>query len=182
MSKSENTLPSDTPPVNQAPIAPDKPSEKRAKEEQDKIEKAVVKMFEHQISFNEFLGFEVQKLAPDSVEIGFNMRPELIGHFLFGRLHGGVISAVLDATGGLAVMWGMAEKHIEETAEQTLNRFAQLGTIDLRVDYLRSGLGERFTASARVVRLGRRVANTQMTLTNQDDRLIATANGTYIVS
>ena len=32
------------------------------------------------------------------------MRPELIGHYSHNRMHGGVISAALDAMGGLAVM------------------------------------------------------------------------------
>ncbi|MGH1360059.1 MAG: thioesterase family protein [Burkholderiaceae bacterium] len=156
--------------------------EPRDPAESKKIELAVKKIFEHQITFNEFLGFEVQSLTADEVQIGFNMRPELVGHFLYGRLHGGVISSVLDATGGLAVMWGMVEEHSGETAAQSLDRFAHLGTIDLRIDYLRSGIGERFTASAKTIRLGRRIATTQMSLSNETGRLIATGNGTYIVS
>ncbi len=154
----------------------------RSADENAKVERAVRKVFEHQITFNEFLGFEVTRLASDEVRIGFNMRPELVGHFLYGRLHGGVISSVLDATGGLAVMWAIVENHPQETAKQALDRFAHLGTIDLRIDYLRSGIGERFVASARIVRLGRRIATTQMSLSNEADRLIATGNGTYIVS
>ncbi len=156
--------------------------ERRSTAEQEKVYEAVVDVFEKRISFNEFLGFQVQTLGTELVQLGFDMRPELVGHYLYGRLHGGVISAVLDATGGLAVMWALCEQHADETAAATMDRFAHLGTIDLRVDYLRSGIGERFTASATMVRLGRRIATTRMTLTNENGREIATATGTYIVS
>lgn len=67
------------------------------------------------------------------------MRPELIGHFLFGRLHRGVISSVLDVTAGLALMCAIAEKHLDETATQVMNRFATFGTIDLQIDFLGPG-------------------------------------------
>jgi uncharacterized protein (TIGR00369 family) len=138
-------------------------------------------LFEHKITFNEFLGFRVECLSMDELRIGFDMRPELVGHFVFGRLHGGVISSVLDATGGLAVMWAIADFHSSESAEEIMQRFAYIGTIDLRIDYLRQGTGERFTASSHVVRLGRRIATTQMQLLDDQDILIATGTANYIV-
>jgi uncharacterized protein (TIGR00369 family) len=110
------------------------------------------------------------------------MRPELVGHFAYGRLHGGVISAVLDAMGGLAAMVGVAERHSSDNAQQVLHRFARLGTIDLRVDFLRPGLGRHFVATADVTRLGGRVGSTQMRLINDEGTLIATGAASYIVS
>lgn len=65
---------------------------------------------------------------------------------------------------------------------QVMHRYSRLGTIDLRVDYLRPGLGKHFTASAEVVRLGGRVGSTQMRLVNDEDTLIATAAAAYVVS
>jgi len=112
----------------------------------------------------------------------FDMRPELVGHYLYGRLHGGVISATLDAMGGLAVTAGIGEKHPGESAEQIMNRFAKVGTIDLRVDFLRPGIGTCFYASATVVRLGGRVGTTQMRLENERGVLIATGAGAYVIS
>ncbi len=145
------------------------------------LELAIKDIFEHKITFNEFLGFQVDSLSDTEVVISFAMRPELVGHYLYGRLHGGVISSVLDATGGLAVMWGLVLYHQTETVEETLQRFAHLGTIDLRIDYLRQGIGERFFATAKVSRLGRRIATTQMLLTNDDGTEISSGTATYIV-
>ena len=52
--------------------------------------------------------------------------------------------AALDAMGGLACMAAIGARHMDETPEQRLHRFGKLGTIDLRIDYLRSGIGEYF--------------------------------------
>jgi uncharacterized protein (TIGR00369 family) len=110
------------------------------------------------------------------------MRPHLVGHYLYGRLHGGVISATLDALAGLALMVALGEKHADESAEQVMHRFLRLGTIDLRIDYLRPGIGRSFTAGAEVLRLGGRVGTTQMRLANDEGTLIATGAAAYMLS
>jgi acyl-coenzyme A thioesterase PaaI-like protein len=48
------------------------------------------------------LGLKITSLAPDRVTGRIDMRRELIGHYSHNRVHGGVISATLDAMGGLA--------------------------------------------------------------------------------
>lgn len=154
----------------------------RSSEDQQRLIEAITTLFEHKISFNEFLGFKIEQLEPQPVLIKFDMRPELVGHFLYGRLHGGVISSVLDVAGGLAVMLGIAEYHATESSDEIMHRFSHLATIDLRVDYLRQGLGKQFIAESTVVRLGRRVAVCSMKLTNEEGSLIATGNATYMVS
>lgn len=166
----------DTPPANQG----SEPN--RSDDQQQYLLQQVVTLFERKISFNEFLGFKIERLEPAPVCISFTMRPELVGHFLYGRLHGGVISSVLDVAGGLSIMMGITQLYRSESADQVLNRFAQLATIDLRVDYLRQGIGKRFFAEASVVRLGRRVGVCSMQLKNEKDILIATGNASFIVS
>ncbi len=158
------------------------PKEPRSNDEQQRVDAAITELFEHRITFNEHLGMRIRSLQADSVVIAFDMRPEWIGHYLFGRLHGGVISSALDATGGLAVMQAIAEYNKHESALQIMSRFRYLGTVDLRVDFLRQGIGESFYAEAKVLRLGRRIAATAITLHNDSDSLIATGNATYIVS
>ena len=154
----------------------------RSATEQARFVSALTDMFEQRIRFNEVLGLRVQSLAAPAPSLRFDMRPELVGHFLYGRLHGGVISAALDATGGLALMAAIAEKHPADTAEQVLQRFARMGTIDLRIDFLRQGVGKHFIASAEVTRLGGRVGSVQMRLANDSGELIATGAAAYMVS
>ena len=158
------------------------PAPRRSAAEQRKLDAALTDLFERQISFNQVLGLKVLRLGPGGPQMHFEMRAELVGHYQHGRLHGGVISATLDAMAGLAVMVALGEKHREESAEQVMSRFARLGTIDLRVDYLRPGIGKHFTAGAEVLRLGGRVGSAQMRLVNDNDTLIATGAAAYMLS
>lgn len=139
-------------------------------------------MFEHRICFNELLGIKVASFDPAAPALVFAMRPELIGHYQHGRLHGGVISAVLDTVAGFAVTVAIAEKFNSESAEQLAHRFGRVGTIDLRTDYLNQGIGKNFMASGRMTRLGGRIASVQMTLVNDSGLLIATGGASYVVS
>jgi len=154
----------------------------RSAAEQAKLEAMLVDLFEQRITFNQTLGLKIESVKPGDVRARFVMRPELVGHYAYGRLHGGVISAVLDAMGGLSLMVGIAERHPHDGAEQVLHRFAKMGTIDLRVDYLRPGLGKHFIATAEVTRLGGRIGSTQMRLVNDAGTLLATAAAAYVVA
>lgn len=154
----------------------------RSATEQRKLEEALRDLFEQRITFNQMIGLAVKSVAPESLSVEFDMRPELVGHYLYGRLHGGVICATLDVTGALALMVAISQKHPADTAAQVMARFARMGTIDLRVDFLRPGLGTRFRATATVIRLGGRVGSTQMRLENDEGVLIATAAAAYVLT
>ena len=140
------------------------------------------KIFEEMIVFNQTLGLKIRTLEPEQVSGRITMRPELVGHYSYNRVHGGVISAGLDAMGGLAVMAAIGARHMDEPPEQRLHRFAKLGTIDLRVDYLRPGVGEYFDLHANVMRLGSRVASTRMEFRGADGKLLSTGAGVYIMA
>ena len=101
---------------------------------------------------------------------------------LHARFIGGVISAGLDAMGGMAVLAAIGARHMDEPIEARLHRFAKLGTIDLRIDYLRPGIGEHFVLRAEVLRLGSRVASTRMEFLGADGKLLSTGAGAYIIS
>ena len=155
---------------------------RRSAAEQKKFHDAMRELWEHRISFNQLLGLKVQSLDPTDVRIRLDMRPELVGHYAYGRLHGGVISASLDALAGMALMVALGEKHSDESAEQVMHRFGRMGTIDLRVDFLRPGIGNHFIGQAEVTRLGGRIGSTQMRMLNDQGTLIATAAASFVVS
>lgn len=139
-------------------------------------------IFEDLIVFNRVLGLKITSVLPERVVGRMEMRQELIGHYSHNRLHGGVISAGLDAMGGLMVMAAIGARHMDEPAAQRQMRFAKLGTIDLRVDYLRPAIGESFELRAELLRLGSRVASTRMEFVGADGKLLSTGAGAYIVS
>jgi uncharacterized protein (TIGR00369 family) len=142
----------------------------------------LTKVFEEMIVFNRMLGLMVTSITPEQVRARIDMRDELVGHYAYHRVHGGVISAGLDAMGGLAVMAAIGARHMDESPQQRLHRFAKLGTIDLRVDYLRPGIGDYFELRAEVMRLGSRVASTRMEFLGSDGKLLSTGAAAYIVS
>lgn len=143
---------------------------------------AVHKIFEEMIPFNRYLGFRVESIDPKSPTIRLDMREELVGNFVHGGLHGGVTSAVLDVTGGLVAFLNVIEKLEDLRDDEKLDRFAKLGTIDLRVDYLRPGRGHFFLSRGYILRTGNKVAVTRMELHNDEDRLIAVGTAAYTVA
>ena len=139
-------------------------------------------IFEERIVFNSVIGLKIESLRPERVAGSIAMKHELVGHYAFSRLHGGVISAGLDALGGLAVMAAIGARHMDEPPALRLERFGKLGTIDMRVDYLRPGIGDHFALEAEVLRLGSRVASTRMEFRGPNGKLLATGAGAYIIS
>ena len=120
------------------------------------------------IPFNEYLGMKVTSIEEGRAEMKIAGRPELVGDPFRPALHGGVISALADAAGGLAVF---------ATADP--GRVAS--TVDLRVDYLRPGnVDIDLFAQASVLRIGNRVAATHTLLYQTDIKEpIATASAVY---
>jgi len=139
-------------------------------------------IYEEKIVFNQTLGLKLTRITPEGVAARIEMRPELIGHFAYNRIHGGVISAALDAIGSAAVMAALAAKHMDEAPAKRLERFAKLGTIDLRIDYLRPGIGEFFTIHAEALRVGSRVGTSRMEFRGPDGTLMSAGAAAYIVS
>jgi len=138
-------------------------------------------IFAEKMPFNLLLGLEVLSLTDDIPVCRIAMRPELVGNFMHGNLHGGVISSVIDATGGLSAFLSIRSKLAGETVEVCQKRFARIGTIDLRIDYLRPGLGRWFECKAFLLRAGNKVAVVRMELHNDEAALIAVGTGAYAV-
>ena len=139
-------------------------------------------IYENRLPFNKVLGLHIISLKPDLVKVAFDMTDSLIGNYVQGSLHGGVISSVLDTVGGLTATAGMIQKKVDRPKEEITQNIAKVGTIDLRVDYLRPGKGSAFTSSASIMRIGKKVAVTRMELHNNHGRLIAVGTGTYLIA
>jgi uncharacterized protein (TIGR00369 family) len=141
---------------------------------------AIKKIFE-KIPFNKVLGLKIESIDSDCMKTQFEMRDELMGNFERGMLHGGVISSVIDATGGLSAAIGIREKMRGETLEAKLKKSSRVSTIDLRVDFLRPGLGKQFVVTAYTLRTGNKVAVTRIEMHNDQNDLIAVGTGSYIL-
>jgi uncharacterized protein (TIGR00369 family) len=139
-------------------------------------------IFDNKIPFNKVLGLKVHSLDMERPKIRFAMHDALVGNYIRGSLHGGVISAVIDVTGGLSAFMGLQKKLAGEPLEIKLEKFRKLGTIDLRIDYLRPGVGKMFEATGYVLRTGHKVAVTRIELKNETEQLIAVGTGAYVIA
>ena len=120
----------------------------------EKLLQLLKEITEEKIPFNKLIGMKIETLDLEKIGIRFEMRPELVGNFTRGNLHGGVISSVLDVTGGMVAWTGIIKKMEGQSFDEISERFNKIGTIDIRVDYLRPGLGAYFIATGSTLRTG----------------------------
>ena len=138
-------------------------------------------IFTERMPFNKLIGLDIVSLDHEKPVLRFDMRPEFVGNAYQGILHGGVTAAVLDVTGGIVAFLGLHKKLAGVTLEERLTRFSKIGTIDLRVDFLRPGRGKSFEATGYMLRTGNKVAVARMELHDDAGQLIAVGTGAYLV-
>ena len=142
---------------------------------------AVAEIFDSKVPFHNLLGMDIKRYDMDGIEVVVNMKQELIGNIHQQILHGGVTATVLDVVGGLTAFSGLVASRDDWSMEELQTRLQTLGTIDLRIDYLRPGRGELFTGTGTVIRAGNRVSVCRMELHNEKGDHIAFGTGTYMV-
>ena len=131
------------------------------------------------IPFMQLIGAVVTDINDECARAELHMRDNLVGNGHYKILHGGVIASMLDSIGGIVAMAAAYGRMKGLPTEEKMQRMARLGTIDMRIDYLRPGRGNVFIATGRVVRVGSKICATQMTLHNDKDELIATGNAVF---
>ncbi|MGD0658327.1 MAG: thioesterase family protein [Syntrophorhabdales bacterium] len=142
----------------------------------------VREIFGEKVPFIKVLGLKVEWISYERVQVSFQMRDELMGNYKRGMLHGGVISSVIDAVGGLAALMGAQEKMRGKTLATRLEKLERGSTIDLRVDFLRPGIGKWFVATAYVLKAGNKIVVTRIELNNDQNDLIAVGTCSVFVA
>lgn len=130
------------------------------------------RIIEEAIPFNRLLGIRLEEAADGKARARFDYQDALVGNPVTRVLHGGVIAAVLDVIGASAVMSTFSDD----------SPLHGMGTVDLRVDYLRPGAGTHFIATGEVMRPGRILSAARMELYNDGEVLIAIGTAIYRVS
>ena len=122
---------------------------------------------------NVFLGISLSKVADTVLTTELPYRDDLVGDPESGAFHGGVLTAMLDATCGMAVM-------------VKLEKLTRIATLDLRVDYLKpTTLKSTLYSRCSCYKLTQQVAFVQGTAYQLDDRgredEVAKASGTFMI-
>ena len=117
------------------------------------------------VAYARFLGLQLGEMRDGEVQIHLEVRDELKQNQ--GVVHGGAIASLIDTASAFAVL-----TRIEVTERVT--------TTDLTIHYLRPVTAGRMTATAHIVRGGRRLFVLSVDVTNDANQLVATAVTTYI--
>lgn len=122
------------------------------------------------IPYNLALGLYVEDATAAGVRMVLPYRPEFVGNPDTGVLHGGAITALLDASCGMAVFLKMAEP-------------ARIATLDLRIDYLKPATPLKSVRTwSECYKLTHQVAFTRATAYHDDPGdPIASAAGTFVI-
>ncbi|GHG97473.1 PaaI family thioesterase [Pseudodonghicola xiamenensis] len=130
-----------------------------------------------------FLGITFDRRG-DELTAVMNYDEKLIGNPLLPALHGGATAAFLEVTAIITLGWSQIWPQIESGAlDLTTGKLPRLPkTIDMSVDYLRSGLPRDAYARAKISRSGRRYASVHV-LAWQDhhDKIFAQATGHFLM-
>lgn len=127
--------------------------------------------FRDMVPFNAALGLQVVDIAPNVVVLELPWREDLVGNPRTGVLHGGAITALLDACSGAAVFLAMQTP-------------IPIATLDLRIDYLKPAVAQRNVfARAECYKLTRSVAFVRaIAYQNDESDTVASAASTFMLS
>jgi uncharacterized protein (TIGR00369 family) len=123
------------------------------------------------VPHNKALGMRVVDFGRGEVTIRLPYDARFVGHPATGVLHGGVVTALLDASCGASVFTKLAEP-------------APIATLDLRIDYLKPAVARLdLIAKAHCYKLTRNVAFVRC-VAYQDDESdpVATAAGAFMLA
>ena len=130
-----------------------------------------VRGFTEGIPHNKALGMEMLELDRGEAKFKLPYDAKLVGNPDTGVLHGGAITALLDACSGAAVFAALTE-------------WVPIATLDLRIDYLRAAeAGREVIAHATCYKTTRNVAFTRAIAYHDDPAdPIASSVGTFMLS
>ena len=118
--------------------------------------------------YHQYLGVEILEASPGHARIAIPTGPKVDGG-VAGSVHGGILASLVDIV-------------MLEAVIPTLGEGDQPGgTIDLGITYLRPATGSRITLEADVVRRGREIVSTEVSIRDDQDRLCARGRVLYKV-
>ena len=117
------------------------------------------------VPYAKFLGLELGEMKPGEASLHLEVRDELRQNQ--GVVHGGAVASLIDTASAFAVV-----TQLEPNERVT--------TTDLTIHYLRPVTAGRLTATARTVQAGRRLFVLSVEVTDDRQKLVATAVTTYI--
>ena len=122
-----------------------------------------------QIPYARFLGIQVDRKGNEITTI-MPFKEDLVGNVNLPALHGGAIGAFLEITSVIQLLYATSSERLPKT-------------IDVSIDYLRSGRPLATYGRAIVTRHGRRVANVRSEIWQEErGKPIGVSHGHYLLA
>lgn len=138
------------------------------------------------VPYIQFLGIKFERHGDELTSI-LRYSDMLIGNPILPALHGGVTAAFLETSAIIELSWASLWEDIEsgriDPSDINVDTLPPMPkTIDITVDYLRSGLPRDAYARAKITRAGRRYASVHVEAWQDNrDRLFAQATGHFLM-
>ena len=138
------------------------------------------------VPYHRFLGVRLERMGDELTAI-LPFSESLVGNPLIPAIHGGVTGAFLEITAITRLAWDRAWSAMEAggdaAARIAAGDFAPWPkTVDISIDYLRSGKPRAMFARADVVKQGRRVANLRVEAWQAErSRPVAALHGHFLM-
>lgn len=138
------------------------------------------------VPYNRYLGVRFDRLG-DELTGRLPFSSHIVGNPLLPAIHGGVMGAFLEITAQVQLGWNLASEDLaannEAAGQIEQGVFPRVPkTIDISIDYLRSGRPRDTFARAAIQKAGRRVVNVHVTAW-QDERArpVAMLRGNFLM-
>jgi len=115
----------------------------------------------------EHLGMELKFAENGKSKVFWTVKEEYLQ--LFGKVHGGILATILDATMAAAINSVLADNYFSVTAE-------------MKVQYLRPASGKYLIGFGEVVKHGKTLTICKSEILDEKDQLVAFATGTFVNS
>jgi len=124
-------------------------------------------IIETAMPLHKHMKIKLLEVSDGYAKILFPFKPEYIGDPRSKRLHGGILSLAIDATGGAAAMTKLSS--FED----------KMATVDMRIDYLQPGSTQDLIVEGKIIRAGTRFIVTETKAYHHADKILAEGRAVY---
>lgn len=126
----------------------------------------IIQMYIANNHFGELLGMDFSLMTPGVIDYRMKVEQRHLATPI--AAHGGSVCSLMDATMGVCAL------------SEVIHNDKVVSTIEMKISFVAPALeGDELIGTAKIVKSGQRLLFVEGTIRNQDDKLIASASGTF---
>jgi uncharacterized protein (TIGR00369 family) len=134
----------------------------------------------NQTPYHQHIGLAFDIDEQENLNARFSKKAALLGNTARNMLHGGLISGVFDALGGVICSIELIEKYKNLDQKQGMRKLNRLCTVDLNLNYHSPAKAQNYIARGKVIHQGSSLFHIHMEMHDENLNLIASANANYM--